>query len=400
MALLNIQDPPRHEPFNLFVLGFRPFFIAAGLFAVASLVLWSLVYGGGLELTLHNLSPSDWHAHEMIYGYTMAVIAGFLLTAIRNWTDVQTWQHRPLVMLWALWLLARLSWSFGTAFIFLAAFADLLFNLLLFIATLSPILQVRQWKQIGIVSKVLLMGLFNSLFYLGLLGVLDMGVYWGVYGGLFVVLALILTMGRRVLPFFIEKGVNYPVQLKNARWLDISSLLLFVGFTLSELFILNPTLSGWLASLLFIVLLWRLINWYTHGLWKTPMLWGLYVAFLFITLGILMFALLPHYALFSRTLAIHALAFGGIGLVTLAMMARVTLGHSGRDIRQPARATAFALGCITLGAIIRILPTALWPELYRSWILASQCLWILGFALFCQGYIPMLVQARIDGREG
>jgi len=213
MSLLNIQDPPKNTPFSLFVLGFRPFFLAAGIFSIVSMAMWMTNYSFGLSIPLEGLANFHWHAHEMIYGFTLAIISGFLLTAIKNWTGVQTIQYRPLMLLFTLWAGARIALLFGTQFIVVAAIFDLIFNLFLFLAMLQPILRVKQWKQFGIISKVLLLGIFNAFFYLGMLGYLDSGVHWGIYGGLFLLIAVIMNMGRRVMPFFIERGVGYHCQL-------------------------------------------------------------------------------------------------------------------------------------------------------------------------------------------
>jgi len=382
MSLLNIQDPTPTTPFNLFALGFRPFFLAAGIFSVISMLMWLLVYTLQLPVPMHGLSNFHWHAHEMIYGFSIAVVSGFLLTAIKNWTGIQTLQSRPLLLLSLLWLSARLCLLLGTEWILYAALFDGLFNLWLFVALLQPILRVRQWKQIGILSKVFLLGIFNALFYLGALGQLDMGIYWGINGGLFLLIALVLTMGRRVMPFFIEKGVGYPVQLKNSHLLDISSLVLFLALSISETFLLNPLLSSYCAALLFLASLFRLYNWHTPGLWKAPLLWGLYLAFVFFTLGFLLFALLPYTALFSRSLALHAFTVGGIGLITISMMSRVTLGHTGRDINQPSSWITVAQWLVVLGAIVRVIVPAIVPSFYMTWIITSQLMWISAFVLF------------------
>ncbi len=400
MSLLNIQDPPKNTPFSLFVLGFRPFFLAAGIFAVISMGMWLAIYELGLTIPLDGLSNFHWHAHEMIYGFTLAVISGFLLTAIKNWTGVQTIQYRGLQILFLLWLGARTAMLFGTQFIALAALLDIAFNLFLFIAMLQPILKVKQWKQIGIVSKVLLLGIFNTLFYLGMLGFVDSGVYWGIYGGLFLLIAVVLNMGRRVMPFFIERGVGYPVQLKNSKFLDISMLVLFLLFSINEVFIGDLNISSYLAAALFVISLIRLYNWHTPGIWKSSLLWGLYGAFIFITLGFLMFALLPYTTLFSRSIALHAFTVGGIALITVSMMSRVTLGHTGRSVTEPSPWVNVAQWLLLLGVITRVLLPPFMFDYYNLLILLSQCLWIAGFGLFIFVNYPLLTRPRIDGAVG
>lgn len=400
MALLNIQDPPSKKPFSLFVLGFRPFFLAAGFFSVISMALWMANFNFGLSIPLQGLANFHWHAHEMIYGFAIAIISGFLLTAIKNWTGVQTIQHRPLILLFLCWVIARLALLFGTQFILVAAIFDVSFNLFLFLAMLQPILRVKQWKQIGIISKVLLLGIFNALFYLGLLGYLDAGVYWGIYGGLFMVIAIIMNMGRRVIPFFIERGVSDNIQLKNSKWLDISSLVLFLALAIVEVFILDSLLSSYIAAPLFIVSIIRLYNWYTRGIWKSPLLWGLYGSLIFISLAFLLFALLPYTPFISRSIVLHTLTVGGISLITVSMMSRVTLGHTGRNVHQPSDWINWVQWLLLLGVISRVVLPVILPGLYSSWIIISQLLWIAGFGLFLWINYPLLTKPRIDGAEG
>lgn len=400
MSLLNIQDPSQNTSFSIFVLGFRPFFLAAGVFSIISMSMWMAVFVFGMSIPLQGLTHFHWHAHEMIYGFSLAVVSGFLLTAIKNWTGIQTWQYRPLILLFLLWAGARICLLFGTQFIVIAAILDLSFNLLLFIAMLQPVLRVKQWKQIGIVSKILLLGIFNTMFYMGLFGILDTGVIWSTYGGLYLMIALVLTMGRRVIPFFIERGAGYPVQLKNSTFLDISSLFLFLAFAIVDVFIFDSQITSYLAGALFIVSSIRLFNWHTRGIWQSSLLWGLYGAFIFITLGFLLFALIPYTTLFSKSMAIHAFAFGGIALLTVSMMSRVTLGHTGRQVHEPSRWVGVAQWLLLIGAITRILPIALWPEFYLSWIFISQLLWIAGFSLFVIVNYPLLTQPRVDGAAG
>ena len=399
MALLNIQEKTPTQKFSIFVLGFRPFFLAAGFFSMISIALWMLIYVFGVSIPLVGLSSFHWHAHEMLYGYTMAVVAGFLLTAVKNWTGIQTWQHGKLIGLFLLWVAARICLLMGTQWIYLAALFDLGFNLLLFIAALLPVIRVKQWNQVGIISKLSLLAIANLLFYLGVFGILDQGIYWGIYAGLYLLIALVLTMGRRVLPFFIERGVGYPVQLKNSRLLDLSSLLLFLVFTLNEVFF-NTSITAYICAVLFVITSLRLINWYTPGIWRVPLLWGLYTAFLAIDAGFALFALAPFVHSMTASLAVHAMAFGGIGIITLSMMSRITLGHTGRDVHQPSRWIAVAQWLLLLGLFCRVLLPLFMLSSYVYLIALSQLLWIGAFIIFVSVNLPLLSKPRIDGAAG
>ncbi len=400
MSLLNIQDPPGKTPFSIFVLAFRPFFLGAGIFSVVSILSWMLIYVFGMLPTFEGLSSFYWHAHEMIYGYTIAVVAGFLLTAIKNWTGLQTLQNKGLVVLFLLWVSARISMLFGSEYIAWAAVFDLLFNFYLFTAALQPVLRVKQWTQVGIISKILLLAIFNGLFYLGALNIVDNGISWGIYGGLYLLLALVLTMGRRVIPFFIERGVAYSVQLKNSKILDIGSLVLFLLFFISDVFLLDIEMTSYFATGMFILSVIRLYFWHTPGIWKSSLLWGLYVALIFISIGFLFFALIPYTSILSRSLALHAFTVGGFSILTVSMMSRVILGHTGRDIHQPSRWVGIAQGLLLCGAVVRIFMPIFLPQFYTSIILSSQLLWIAAFSIFTIINYPILTKPRVDGASG
>ncbi|MCG8325219.1 MAG: NnrS family protein, partial [Thiotrichales bacterium] len=255
----------------LFNLGFRPFFLGAGVFSILTTLLWMAVYSFGLKLPLVSITMLQWHAHEMIYGYTYAVIAGFLLTAVVNWTGEQTLHGTGLLLLFLCWCSSRLLWLTGTTFIDLALVLDLLFSACLVVALAIPVFRARNWKQIGILSKLLLLGVGNACFYLGLHGHLDNGIHISLYGGLYIIIGLMLTIGRRVIPFFIERGVGYEVSLYKSKWIDVSSLILFLLFFISDLFLQTDKFSEILCLLLFIIITVRLIGWHTPGIWKKPL---------------------------------------------------------------------------------------------------------------------------------
>lgn len=182
------------------------------------------------------LDHTQWHAHEMIYGYAMAVVAGFLLTAVKNWTGIDTISGRPLLLLVMVWVSARLMpfIDYENSF-YIMAVLDCLFFIALIIALSIPVFKVRQWKQLGVLSKILLILVSNILFYLGMAGYVPEGVRWGLYAGIYLILALVFMMARRVIPFFIEKSLGGSVRIKNSRVLDISSLIFFLVFMLADI---------------------------------------------------------------------------------------------------------------------------------------------------------------------
>lgn len=398
--MLNIEEKQNHR-IALHHLGFRPFFLAGSLFAVIGMLLWLFQYHFNILFpVMDNLPIVYWHGHEMIFGYAMAVIGGFLLTAVRNWTNVQTLHGWPLLLLALLWLLARLMPFIDHPSAMLAmTVLDLGFNGLLCIALLYPILKVRQWTQIGIWLNVVFICTANLLFYFGLFGLISNGMEMGLYAGLYFIISLIMLMGRRVIPFFIEKGVDETVTLKNSLWLDNVSIVLVVAFIYLQVFTHHLNMATTLAFSLTLLHLWRITAWHTKGIWQKPLLWILYLAYASIVVGFI-FTGLANLQYLSPLLATHAFGYGGIGLMTLGMMARVALGHTGRNVFDPPRVLFWVFTLAVAGAIARVGLPLLAPTMNTSWIGLSQGLWIIAFGTFSWVYAPMLIKARVDGRYG
>jgi len=383
----------------LFQLGFRPFFLASALFAVIGMFIWMVETTFSIPLLPIHTSPIFWHAHEMIYGYGLAVIAGFLLTAVRNWTGVQTPQGRALQWLFLLWVLARLTslisgqWAQMTA-----AILDSLFILYLAIALTLPIVRAKRWKNLAVVSKIYFFFIGHLIYILGMLGVLPDGQRIGIYIGLYMVLSLILLLSRRVMPMFIENGVGYSVSLKNHAWLDIACLIFFLAFAVTDIFFVAPKLMASFAGVLVVLHSVRIWGWHSRGIWHKSLLWVLYIAYIWVIIG---FALKAAVVFgLSPFLALHAFAVGGIGMMTLGMMSRVSLGHTGRNIMQPPSGIALAFAMLCLGAFIRVILPLLFAGYDSLWIAMSQALWIAAFSLFAYLYAFILIRPRIDGKAG
>ncbi len=381
-------------------LGFRLFFLAAALFAIISMALWVANYVFSTDLTFSAMPQNIWHAHEMIFGYTMAVIAGFLLTAIKNWTGLEVLRGRALAFLFLLWLLARILPLAGSLVsIQLIAIIDVSFLLMLAVVCLRPVIRVRQYKQIGIISKLFLLMLSNVIFYLGITGVLAEGVQWGLYSALYMIIALILVMMRRVMPMFIQNGIDGEIDIKNRAWLDNASLVLLLCLWVSDVFTGYVAFTAIAAAFLALLHAIRLSGWYTNMIWRKPLVWILVVAYMFIILG---FALktLSITSGFSPFLSMHAFTVGGVGLLTIGMMSRVSLGHTGRNVFQPPPIVSWCFLLLLLAAFARVVMPILNMELYIYWVAISQLLWMLAFALFVFIFAPMLLSARVDGRDG
>ena len=399
MSTAGAAEPPLPS-FALFNLGFRPFFLGAMAFGCLSMAAWMVLYFYGAPFQLAGLAPQLWHAHEMIFGYSLAVIAGFLLTAVRNWTGIQTARGAHLGVLFALWALARIALlAMHDASLILAAFLDILFGALLFVSVAIPIVRSRNWKQVVVLLLVFLIVAANALFYFGALGGAGRYIYTGLYLGLYIVLGLILIMGGRVLPSFIQSGVGQQVDLKRWPLIDKMNLVTYLIFVVLEVFSPYHTIAYWLAGMLFLINTTRMWGWHTPGLWKKPLLWVLYVAHAFLVLGFALKALtlvVPSLAYLS----VHAFAYGGIGLITAGMMTRVALGHTGRSVHQPPKILFWVFSTLVAGAVVRVLPPLISMTYYPAWIMLSQAAWIGAFAVLVWVYFPILTRPRLDGKDG
>lgn len=396
-----MQIEPRYSGKTAFLhLGFRPFFFFAIAFALLSMLLWLLIYSSGYSLLSPNYPGITWHAHEMVFGYAAAVIAGFLLTAVKNWTGIQTINHIPLLLLVLLWISARLMIFIPASWVLVpVAFADCLFLLILTIAFSYPLLKTRQWHNFAFSGKLALLFIANVIYYLGVFDYLENGINYGLYGGFYVVLAIIFNMGRRVIPFFIEKGLGCPFQAKNYRWVDLSSLFFFLLFAVADIIQPNSKLVALFAAILLLIHTVRLYGWYHPDIWKKSLLWVLFVGYAWIVLGFAM-KVAAAFGLIGTNLSLHAFAYGGIGMVTAGMMARVSLGHTGNNVFEPPRLLSFIFALLFAGAVVRVILPIFITTNYPQLIMLSQLLWIAAFALFFFRYAPMLIKARVDGRYG
>ncbi len=366
-------------------MGFRPLFLAASLSAVLLMLLWLINYQQNMHLST-NISAQLWHAHEMIFGYTVAVIIGFLLTATTNWTKLTTLQGWPLLILFLIWLIARIIFIIGNITPLLQAIIDTSFLFIAAIAIALPIITTTSWQHIGIVAKIILMFCAHLVFYLGVLGIIDNGVLIGIYSAFYLILSLIFVMMRRVVPFFIERALN--VKIKNYRYLDISSLVLFIIYVALALFIQTDIIFI-VALLLTIVHSIRLILWHHIKIWQKPLLWSLYVAYIFLVIAFFLHTI-SYFINISPYIIIHSFAVG-IAMITISMMSRVILGHTNRNVMQPPKIILISFLLIILVFIARVILPIFYINFYTIWVVSAQILWILAFIIWTVPYIPMLI---------
>ena len=384
----------------LFQIAFRPFFLAASLYAVLAVFLWLGVYALNWPLAPAGMSIFAWHAHEMIFGYSLAVVAGFTLTAVKNWTGQETISGLPLAALVLVWCLARFFFFFDQWFSWQFAFLlDALFTLGLLLALLLPLLRAKYRSGFPLIFLLCILLLANGLFFIGLGQKSFHLMQTGTQLGLYVLVALILMVGRRVIPFFIERGLSLSGSIVNLAWVDrisIPGYLLFVGLEL----IMPNTLALALVCLLMVtVLSLRLIAWYQAGIRTHPLLWILFAGYGSMVLGFLLKGLSVFLDIYPF-LSLHAFAYGGVGLTTLGMMARVAWGHTGHDVRQPDPRVLWSFSILFIGFLFRVLVPLLLPQEYRVWIVLSQLCWISAFLIFLWIYVPVLLRPRATDKHG
>jgi len=376
----------------LFSLGFRPFFLAGAGFAITAIAIWALWLYGGLADAQPVGGMLAWHRHEMPFGFASAIIAGFLLTAVPNWTGRPGLNGWPLIGLVLVWLVARLAWWLPL---------PLMVLLLLQLAFL-PLLAWVLGRDLVAAGKrdnypiLLMVMLLAGCQVITLLGIAsdDVGLQRrGVLAALWLVGGLMSVIGGRVIPLFIQRGLNRPPTPAANPWptrvLLVSGLLAALSFACG----LDDVPRLWMAPLFALLAglhLLRLWRWHDRGLWRVPLLWSLYVAYAWLMLASLAMALWHAGLVSQQSLASHSLAVGGVGGLILAMIARVSLGHTGR-LLQPSRAIVLGFALLWLAGVCRV-----WLVPYSAVGLGlSAVLWCSAFGLFVLRYTAILFTPRV-----
>jgi uncharacterized protein involved in response to NO len=384
--------PPRN--FALLNLGFRPFYLLAGLFATLSVPVWTAQYVGWLGAHAIVAGPL-WHAHEMIFGYALAVIVGFLFTAGRNWANQPTPTGATLAAIAALWVAARVLVL--TPFALAAAAFDFAFALAAAAGIAVALLRSGNRRNYFFIALLLGLGLVNLVFHLGMAGLLDLPLQRSLQVGLDIVLFIMVVMGGRVIPMFTMNGIP-GVLCTRAPWIErlapVSVLLLLAADALgAPAIIIGPVAAA--AAMIHAV---RLGLWRPWRTFTTPIVWILHCAYVWIVLALALRAVAA-WELVAASLATHALTVGAIGGLTLGMMTRTSLGHSGRPL-QTGRAEVFCYAAIQLAALTRVFLPLAFPSLYLQAIVASGLLWSSAFGVFTISYWPILARPRVDGKPG
>jgi len=388
-------DEQAKKSFALFNLGFRPFFMVSAYSAVILMAIWGLLYTNTIQLN-NYYGIIDWHSHEMLFGYSIAVIAGFLLTAVRNWTNVNTISKTPLAILSGIWLLARILPFTPVPGVFIAL-ADILFFLLLMMAVAHPIIKVKQWNNLIMVAILGFFLLADMLVQGQHLGFIATGVIQGNSLALYCILLIIQVLTGRVMPHFTRIVVP-GTKVEERPGLEKVLLFGLILLALVDVLAFNKLLTSFLAAVLLVAHIIRVYPWFSRPVLNISILWVLYAGYLWLIIGFIM-KVFVGFDWVTNNLAIHAWTVGTIGITTYGMMARVSLGHTGREMVPPKLAVA-GFYLLFIAAVIRVILPLIAMSQYVLWIELSIVFWILAFTLFAIAYTPVLSQPRVDGRSG
>ncbi|AJR05924.1 hypothetical protein H744_1c0899 [Photobacterium gaetbulicola Gung47] len=402
-TMMQILDSEKEQKIlPLFRLAFRPFFLAASMLSAVSMLLWGGFWAGNTALSGYMYSnPIWWHSHEMLFGFTGAIIIGFLLTAVQNWTGNPGVRGWKLAVIFAFWLIARLGMFTSTPHV-LWMVIDLMWMPLAAGFLAQPIIMRRQWNNLFFAPLIVLMTVLNALFHLIALGGSDIPLRAVSFATVMVISVIVLVVGGRVIPFFTWRG-THTEQITRIKGLEYGALVPSWLLLLNVLLPLPEQVSAFtlpaLLAVASIMHLIRFVRWRTLSTIRVPLLWLLHFAYLAMIVGMLLLA--EHYSTgrMNYSIALHIVTVGGIGCMILAMIARVSLGHTGRALQiKPIIVVAFV--ALVLATLSRTLLIALQPTMTIQGYIISAGLWALAFAIFSVVYCPILTQPRIDGRPG
>lgn len=392
---------PRYRPHRgpvVLSAGFRPFFLGSAVWAAVAIPLWLAFYRGEAAAP-SLLAPVVWHAHEMVFGFAAATVAGFLLTAIPNWTGRMRLQGWPLLTLVGLWAIGRigvfLSADIGAA---PAALADLSFPLAFLCVVGREILAGRNWRNLPILAALSLLLLGNLLVHLDALGIAD-SAELGNRLGLVTLLLLISLVGGRIIPSFthnwlkkVRPAITPPIpEGRFDRAALVVTALALGAWALAP----DAQISAWANLIAGGAVALRLSRWRGLRTRREPLLVILHLGYAWLAIGLVLLGLIRFWEFLPATAALHALTVGAVGTMTLAVMTRATLGHTGRSLTAgPGTKLIYVL--ITLAALLRVLSPLAGEDADFALTLAGAA-WSGAFGLFAVLYGRALAWPRVQG---
>jgi uncharacterized protein involved in response to NO len=376
----------------LFSYGFRPFFLFGAVYAGAMIPLWLAMFAGDVSLPT-AFAPRDWHVHEMLFGYVAAVIAGFLLTAVPNWTGRLPIQGGPLATLFAAWLAGRLAVTFSGVIGWQLALAiDTSFLLLLAAAAAREIIAGRKWNNLMVVGIISLLAATNVAFHVE--AHLGGGAEYSTRLGIGLVVTLVCVIGGRIVPSFTRNWLarrepgRLPVPFNR---FDAVAMVAGVGAMIAWVMAPSGPLVAVALGIAGVLHLVRLVRWAGYRTVSDRLVLILHVAYAFVPAGFLL-AALSALDLIAPSAGIHAWTGGAIGSMTIAVMTRASLGHTGQAL-SASIATQFVYAAIVVAALARVC-AALEPAHSVPLLTIAGIAWAVAFLGFAFAYAPLLCAAR------
>jgi uncharacterized protein involved in response to NO len=394
-------DAPRETPrsFAIAAKGFRPFFLLAAAFGAAVIPFWLCVLTGAVRPAGY-LIPLVWHAHEMIFGYTVAVIAGFLLTAVGNWTQRETVVGAPLMALAGLWVLGRFGMAFADVLPRgVPAAIDLAFMPVLLAALGRPLVSAGNRRNFVVLAIVAALFATNLVVHLDGLGIAFAGSgRQACLVAIDVIVVLILLIAGRVFPMFTRNATG-ATTIRSHPALEVATIGGMAALTLVDAAAPGGAAGVFLSGVVGVGAIARAWGWRARGVERQPLLWVLHAGHAWVPIGLLLRVASHFTVAVPASLATHALTVGALGSLTLGMMARVALGHTGRPL-VPAQSVGWAFALIGLAAIARVIAPIVFPAAYLAELVVAAGLWTVALLVYLAVYARILWMPRPDLKSG
>ena len=387
----------------LFSYGFRPFFLGAGVFAVITMSIWiAWISLQGPPWAMFGSSPFAWHAHEMIFGFAAAAVAGFLLTAVPNWTGALPLSGPPLVLLFGVWLAGRIAMLaagvIGTVF---AAGIDLCFLPLLGVSAARQLFIKPAARNLLLLAILAAMLGANVAYHLANTGLWPGQELGSIRFALMLLVLMIAIVGGRVIPAFTHNWLHLnttSVRMpERFAWLDAAAIIGIAVVAALQLVPAPDWLQGCVALVAALSNGARLFLWRGTGTWRAPIVFILHIGYAWLVVGLLMMSAAAFGAGLPSIPAEHALGAGAVATTIMAIMTRASLGHTGREITAP-NAVVLAYCLLTFAALLRVFGVHLAPAHYVDLLLTAAVAWVGAFALFVIAYVPILTMPRTGAR--
>lgn len=383
--------------------GFRPFFLGSSIYAALAMTLWLAwigLHAANASLTWISIAgpPHVWHAHEMVFGFALAAVAGFLLTAVPNWTSAMPLSGTPLVMLFAIWVAGRLAMA-CSAFLpaSVVAVIDLAFIPALGLHVARQLFMRPQAKNMVFLGILGALFAVNVSYHLAMAELVGFDATAPLRAGVIVLVIIIAIIGGRIVPSFTHNHLKRiapdgPMPIRSAL-IDRAALSSLLVLSVLTLLPVNDLVIAAAAGLAAAANAARLAGWRGLSTLSEPIVIVLHVGYLWLVIGLAVWCFAEATHIISDISALHALSTGAVGTMILAVMSRASLGHTGRPIAAP-RAIGIAYVLVSLAAALRTFGPALAPSFYNGVMLTSGVLWIAAFGLFASVYAPILTQPR------